>query len=80
MQMQNLKHITNLTVGKANYRLNDNAGNILELMVDYENNMFEIKNNSVSQDSDFFTETTKFATGLLAREHGVNLAKREHYL
>jgi hypothetical protein len=80
MQMQKLEFIKNLVVDKANYYLEDEAGNKIELVVDYGEDAFEIKNFESIKNVEFLAEVKRFASGLLARKSRVNLAMREQYL
>lgn len=78
--MQKLQFVKNLVVEKANYILEDEQGNKLELIVDYAANSFKISESMTEPESEFWKESERFASGLLARKHGANLAEREQYL
>ncbi len=80
MQMQKLQFIKNLVVEKANYYLEDEAGRVVELVVDYKKNTYEFTTWPVDLSRDFWIEAEQFAKGLLSRKAGANLAVREQYL
>jgi hypothetical protein len=79
MQMQQLKFVKHLEVEKARYVVQDDQGEEFVLLVDYKMNSFIIERFETITNVEFGEEVQKLATGLLARKHGKNLAKREQY-
>lgn len=77
--MQLLQFVKQLEVQSAQYELSDAQGDEVLLLVDYRNNQFRVES-STPKNADFRAEVEKFALGLLARKHGVNLAEREQLL
>ena len=80
MKMQQLKYIKQLAVQSARYELDDGSENKVVLIVDYRNNKYMIKDSERVTNKRFGVEVQKLALGLLAREHGANLAKKEQYI
>lgn len=78
--MKRFKIVKKLTVNDAKYQLDDGNGNDALLLVDYKNNQFQIKSKTLGKNAEFINEVEKFAKGLLARKHAVNLAKKKQLL
>lgn len=80
MNMQHFKFVKSLFVEHARYVLQDDKGNNAVLFVDYKNNTFQTEVSSDLLADNFAEEVKRFAKGLLARKHSVNLALKEQYL
>lgn len=73
--MKNLKYIKSFFFDRAQYLIDDELGHKGVLIIDYKNNVYEIKVTGDNAD-DLVSEASDVAEDLLSRKHDVNFASK----
>lgn len=74
--MTNVQHIQTFMFDFAKYQLQDQAGSVVILEINYAHNSHRVRLVSNKADKNFLLEVHRVAVNLLARKHNVNFVDK----